>query len=78
MCNENEELALFLKILGENIRQLRLRAGKDIRTVATETDIPIQDLIEIEAGRSARQNARYLVIFCKYYGVEFPSLFKGW
>lgn len=78
MDYNDDELAQFLEIIGRNIKGLRHQAKKKIATVATDTDIPIQDLLDIEAGRSANMNARYLLIICDYYQVDFDRLFEGW
>lgn len=78
MKHDPIELLIFLKIIGNNVTELRRQINKDIATVATDTGIPVDDLFDLEAGDSEHMNANYLVILADYFKVDFSRLFEGW
>jgi hypothetical protein len=78
MKHDAIELWVFLKIIGDNVKAMRLKENKDIATVAVDTGIPVDDLFDLEAGNSARMNPGYLVILADYFKVDFSEMFEGW
>lgn len=72
------ELAIFLKVIGDNFYKMRVKAKKDIETISKETGIPFPDLLRIEAGDSAHQNAEYILALSKYFKVHFSKFWEGY
>jgi transcriptional regulator with XRE-family HTH domain len=65
-----KEFPKFLKETGDKFLQLRIKAGKDIPTVAAGSGLSTEEVTNIENGKSAQYELRMLYDLCKYYGVD--------
>ena len=64
------EFNKFMKETGEKFLKLRTQAGKDIATVASKSGLSIEEVTNIEQGKSAQYELQKLYHLCSYYGVD--------
>ena len=71
------EVNVYARMIGKNIRRIRKKYKKKINTVSNDTGIPKRDLIRLESGFGGDLDPKYLLVFEKYYNVDFSEFFKG-
>jgi transcriptional regulator with XRE-family HTH domain len=68
--HSRDEFEKYVKAIGKKFKDLRLKMGKDIPTVATESGFLGNEIDNIEQGESSQYELKKLYDLCAYYGVE--------